>query len=149
MYLSSCLLLYVCSLVVVTVYVDGVDSGLKVSQAMSYYIVQQRQLAAGLCESDIDVYCLDVMPGLGRLAICLSDQIKEQGKKGYTGSQVSQTCSQELDKFRQDQSGNINLDLPLGSSRLMLECIPSSSICRARMTLSAGHHHAYDLTPKL
>ena len=47
MHLSSCLLLYVCSLlVVVTVYVDGVDSGRKASQAMSYYVVQQLQLAA-------------------------------------------------------------------------------------------------------
>lgn len=54
------------------------------------------------------------MPGLGRLAICLSDQIKEQGKERYSGTKVSQTCSQELDKFRRDQSGNINLDLPLG-----------------------------------
>lgn len=70
----------------------------------------------GVCEDDIDQYCLDVMPGLGRLAICLSDQIKEQGKEGYSGTNLSQTCSQELDKFRRDQSANINLDLPLAQA---------------------------------
>ena len=59
---------------------------------------------------------MDVMPGLGRLAICLSDQVKEEGKEGYSGSKVTKECRQELDTFRKDQSGNINLDLPLGMS---------------------------------
>ena len=57
---------------------------------------------------------MDVMPGLGRLAICLSDQVKEEGKEGYSGSKLTKECRQELDTFRKDQSGNINLDLPLG-----------------------------------
>ena len=68
----------------------------------------------GVCEDDIDRFCLDVMPGLGRLAICLSDQLKEQEKQDFTGTNVSRVCSQELDKFRQNQTDNINLDLPLG-----------------------------------
>ena len=66
------------------------------------------------------------MPGLGRMAICLSDQIKEQGKDGYSGRNVSKECSQELDKFRKDQSGNINLDLPLG----MFPCYCQNAVAR-------------------
>ena len=58
---------------------------------------------------------MDVMPGLGRLAMCLSDQIKEEGKEGYSGAKVTKPCGQELDNFRKNQSGNINLDLPLGN----------------------------------
>ena len=69
---------------------------------------------AGVCEDDIDRFCMDVMPGLGRLAICLSDQVKEEGTDGYSGSKITKECKQELDTFRKDQSGNINLDLPLG-----------------------------------
>lgn len=71
-------------------------------------------MLAGICEDDIDVFCGDVMPGLGRLAICLSDQLKEQDKQGYNGEPVSSECATELDKFKKDQSDNINLDLPLG-----------------------------------
>lgn len=70
----------------------------------------------GVCEDDIDRFCLDVMPGLGRLAICLSDQLKEQEKQDFTGTNVSRVCSQELDKFRQNQTDNINLDLPLAQA---------------------------------
>lgn len=75
---------------------------------------------AGSCEADIDHFCMDVMPGLGRLAICLSDQIKEEGKDGYSGTKATKPCRQELDTFRKAQSNNINLDLPLGmfTSRL-------------------------------
>ena len=71
---------------------------------------------AGVCEDAIAAICLNVMPGLGRMAICLSDQIKEEAKDGYSGRHVSKECSQELDKFRKDQTDNINLDLPLGTS---------------------------------
>lgn len=69
---------------------------------------------AGVCEDDINEFCMDVMPGLGRLAICLSDQLKEQEKDSYGGARVSSSCARELDKFKQDQSNNINKDLPLG-----------------------------------
>ena len=74
------------------------------------------------------------MPGLGRMAICLSDQIKEQGKDGYSGRAVSKECSQELDKFRKDQSGNINLDLPLGMSTAcfaapLQRALPVANLC--------------------
>lgn len=72
--------------------------------------------SAGICESDIDEFCIDVMPGLGRLSICLSDQLKEQEKDNYDGATVSSGCVTELDKFKRDQSDNINRDLPLGSA---------------------------------
>lgn len=72
----------------------------------------------GICEKDIDTFCMDVTPGLGRLAICLSDQIKEEGKEGYSGAKVTKPCRTELDTFRKDQSGNINLDLPLAKACL-------------------------------
>ena len=84
--------------------------------------------AAGICEDDIDEFCLDVMPGLGRLAICLTDQLKEQEKDGYNGARVSSGCATELDKFKRDQSDNINRDLPLGEPASL------STMCTAVMS---------------
>lgn len=78
---------------------------------------------AGICEDDIDRFCMDVMPGLGRLAICLSDRVKEEGTEGYLGSKITKECKQELDTFRKDQSGNINLDLPLGMFGIYQACV--------------------------
>lgn len=88
---------------------------------------------------------MDVMPGLGRLAICLSDQLKEEGKQGYSGSNITKECRQELDTFRKDQSGNINLDLPLGmfaSTKPVCSslCGKSGSLLPARF-LHYGSHN--------
>ena len=102
----------------------------------------------GVCEDDIDRFCLDVMPGLGRLAICLSDQLKEQEKQDFTGTNVSRVCSQELDKFRQNQTDNINLDLPLGET-IASHRTHFSMLCHiSSRAQQGGCNKAVDLRPK-
>lgn len=67
----------------------------------------------GACSSDINVFCVDVQPGASRLEDCLTQQLAEEAKDGYTGNKVSAKCVKELDDFKIDRATNINKNVPL------------------------------------
>eukprot|EP00873_Tetraselmis_striata_P011681 jgi/Tetstr1/431945/TSEL_002252.t1 len=67
----------------------------------------------GACSVDIDEYCVDSTPGAGRIADCLSGQIREADKIGDEANQVSKECQDELEQFKIDRATNINKDIPL------------------------------------
>ena len=77
-------------------------------------------MLAGSCSAAVDQFCLDILPGEGRLATCLSDQLREQQKADYTGSKLTDACIKELDAFKKDTTTNINRDLPLGEPQRIL-----------------------------
>jgi len=67
----------------------------------------------GACSSDIDSFCVDVTPGAGRIADCLSGQIKDADNVGDEARQVTSECQEELAAFKIDRATNINKDIPL------------------------------------
>eukprot|EP00951_Prasinocladus_malaysianus_P016396 scaffold127716_cov50-Prasinocladus_malaysianus.AAC.1 len=68
----------------------------------------------GACAADIDTFCVDITPGAGRIAECLSGQMREDEGKAEGGElTISEECLQELDEFKIDRSTNINKDLGL------------------------------------
>uniref|UniRef100_A0A061QLM5 Golgi apparatus protein 1 n=1 Tax=Tetraselmis sp. GSL018 TaxID=582737 RepID=A0A061QLM5_9CHLO len=73
----------------------------------------------GACATDIDSFCVDVTPGGGRIAECLTGHLKEaeKSKKAEAGSGgLSTDCLDELAEFKADRSTNINKDLPLATA---------------------------------
>ena len=60
---------------------------------------------AGPCQTEVDAFCLEVKPGEGRLAKCLSQQLAEEDKPKYDGTRTSDACKKELDKFHIDRAG--------------------------------------------
>ncbi|KAK9821811.1 hypothetical protein WJX81_008502 [Elliptochloris bilobata] len=67
----------------------------------------------GDCQEELDQWCGAVKPGEGRLARCMTDQLSEEAKDGYSGPKTSERCKKTLSSFRIDRAGNINSDLPL------------------------------------
>lgn len=67
----------------------------------------------GECSSDINVFCADVKPGASQLADCLTQQLAEEQKEGYSGNKVSARCVKELDAFKIHRASNINKNVPL------------------------------------
>ncbi len=78
-----------------------------------YYHTMYYHTITGACGSDINVFCVDVQPGASRLEDCLTQQIAEESKEGYTGNKVSAKCVKELDDFKIDRATNINKNVPL------------------------------------
>jgi len=70
----------------------------------------------GACSADIDIFCPEITPGAGRIADCLSGQIKESSKGNKVDSKVSEDCKKELDDFKSDRATNINKDLGLATA---------------------------------
>ena len=84
---------------------------------------------AGSCGGDIDSFCVDVMPGEGRLSGCLTKQIEDEEKGNTDGKKVSEDCKVELRAFKADRSSNINKNLELGAFvSCLLPCMIFSSI---------------------
>jgi|UniRef100_A0A7S1X9L8 Golgi apparatus protein 1 len=70
----------------------------------------------GSCATDIDAFCVDITPGGGRIADCLTGQLREEDNGGGEGAALSDDCKDELAEFKADRSTNINKDLPLATS---------------------------------
>ena len=77
-------------------------------------------------------------PGEGRLARCMTDQMAEEAKGGYSGPRTSERCQKALSAFRIERAGNINSDLPLARA-----CkADAEKLCANRPTVRALHGHA-------
>jgi Golgi apparatus protein 1 len=64
----------------------------------------------------LDQWCGAVKPGEGRLAKCITDQLAEAAKPGYSGIKVSDKCKKALTDFKVERAENINRDLPLAKA---------------------------------
>mmetsp|Transcript_2774 Transcript_2774/g.6902 ORF Transcript_2774/g.6902 Transcript_2774/m.6902 type:complete len:571 (-) Transcript_2774:276-1988(-) len=70
----------------------------------------------GNCGSDIDHFCVDVMPGEGRLSDCLTKQIENEEEGNVDGRKVSEDCKLELRDFKADRASNINKNIALATA---------------------------------
>lgn len=70
----------------------------------------------GPCSPDIDALCLNVPPGEGRLASCLTRHIKDEEKGNVEGRRVSGECKADIASYFQDRATNINKNLQLASA---------------------------------
>ena len=64
----------------------------------------------------MDAFCFEVVPGEGRLATCLKDQLAEESKANYDGAKMTDGCRKALDTFFIGRASNINADLPLAKA---------------------------------
>lgn len=67
----------------------------------------------GNCGGDIDHFCVDIMPGEGRLSDCLTKQIQDEENGNTDGRKVSEDCKVELRAFKADRATNINKNIEL------------------------------------
>ena len=91
----------------------------------------------------MDAFCFEVVPGEGRLATCLKDQLAEESKANYDGAKMTDGCRKALDTFFIGRATNINADLPLAKACVKVHflfcfhCFTCTSVLRASNIISS------------
>jgi len=70
----------------------------------------------GNCAVAFDQFCKSVLPGDGRFADCLTEQMQQEENGNVEGQMLSDQCKNEVRAFKADRATNINKNLPLAKA---------------------------------